>query len=78
MTSKSQSPTVTDMMKCPECDKWTLVKETRRAEGYTYRRYECANLHRFTTNEVIVPSNKKANPKQLLAALRLAAKTPAV
>lgn len=39
-------------MKCPVCDAWTRVKQTRhRADGSTYLRYECANLHRFTTSE---------------------------
>ena len=63
-------------MKCPECGAWSDVKETRKNTGYTKRRYECANLHRFTTNEIVVPSNKKADPKQLIAALKLAAKIP--
>jgi transcriptional regulator NrdR family protein len=46
-------------MKCPECKAWTSVKETRkRSDGSTYRRYECANLHRFNTREFVVPSRK--------------------
>lgn len=65
-------------MNCPECGVWSMVKETRKAVGYTYRRYECANLHRFTTNEIVVSGRKgKADPKQLLAVLRLAAKPKA-
>lgn len=41
-------------MKCPVCGTWTLVKETRqRAENAVYRRYECANEHRFTTLEKV-------------------------
>jgi transcriptional regulator NrdR family protein len=41
-------------MKCPVCGTWTLVKETRkRADNSKYRRYECANLHRFTTLETV-------------------------
>lgn len=40
-------------MKCPTCDKWTVVKETRlRENNVKYRRYECANGHRFTTMEI--------------------------
>lgn len=63
-------------MKCPQCGVWSMVKETRKAIGYTYRRYECANLHRFTTNEIVVEKkHPKADPKQLLAALKLAVKT---
>jgi transcriptional regulator NrdR family protein len=50
-------------MKCPVCGTWTLVKETRqRAENAKYRRYECANEHRFTTLEKVakVIAAKKA------------------
>ncbi len=48
-------------MKCPDCKSWASVLETRdRQDGTTYRRYECANLHRFTTHEVseISPSKQ--------------------
>ena len=37
-------------MKCPKCNAWTLVKDTRG----TRRRRECANGHRFSTTEVVV------------------------
>lgn len=37
-------------MKCPHCDGWTEVRETRGDR----RRRECANGHRFTTQEVVV------------------------
>ncbi len=41
-------------MKCPVCGTWTLVKETRqRLDNAKYRRYECANMHRFTTLETL-------------------------
>lgn len=51
-------------MKCPVCNTWVLVKETRsRPDNAAYRRYECANEHRFTTLEqvvrVIQPRKKK-------------------
>ncbi len=36
-------------MNCPKCDAWTEVLETRKRKAGTYRRYECANLHRFST-----------------------------
>ena len=43
-------------MKCPECGVWTVVKEARESETYGYRRRrECANGHRFTTHEVVIP-----------------------
>lgn len=38
-------------MKCPTCGTWTIVKETRGGR----RRRECANEHRFTTEEVVIP-----------------------
>lgn len=41
-------------MKCPTCDTWTNVLETRnKPNNMTYRRYECANLHRFSTVEKV-------------------------
>mgnify|MGYP003662084932 CR=1 FL=1 len=42
-------------MLCPVCNAWTLCKETRqREDNNAYRRYECANHHRFTTTERVV------------------------
>jgi len=40
-------------MACPQCASWTSVKETRtrKTNNVVVRRYECANLHRFTTEE---------------------------
>ena len=40
-------------MKCPICGVWTSVKQTRtrKTDGVVTRRYECANLHRFSTEE---------------------------
>jgi transcriptional regulator NrdR family protein len=51
-------------VKCPECNTWVFVKETRsRPANTVYRRYECANEHRFTTLEtvtrVIKPKEKE-------------------
>jgi transcriptional regulator NrdR family protein len=40
-------------MKCPVCGTWTVVKETRGIR----RRRECANEHKFTTEEVFVPQD---------------------
>ena len=37
-------------MKCPKCNAWTRVVETRGS----FRVRECGNLHRFTTEEVFV------------------------
>jgi transcriptional regulator NrdR family protein len=51
-------------MKCPVCSTWVEVKETRaRPKNEKYRRYECANGHRFVTHETVVrviePKEKK-------------------
>jgi transcriptional regulator NrdR family protein len=46
-------------MKCPECGAWSLVKQTKKSPTFGYtRRRECANEHRFTTQEVIVPQEE--------------------
>jgi|GEM_PF-1531529 len=44
-------------MDCPTCKAWAEVKDTRqRKEDNTrYRRYECANGHRFSTREAVLP-----------------------
>jgi hypothetical protein len=52
-------------MNCPQCGAWTDVLETRkRKHGLTYRRYECANLHRFTTEDdaLVRVDTKKPSP----------------
>lgn len=36
-------------MRCPACQAWTELLETRKRSSGTARRYECANWHRFTT-----------------------------
>ena len=45
-------------MNCPKCGKYTEVLETRDNTKGVRRRYECANLHRFTTQETLVPQSK--------------------
>ena len=43
-------------MKCPTCGAWSLVKGTRESPTFGHmRRRECANYHKFTTQEVIIP-----------------------
>jgi len=37
-------------MKCPHCGAWSDVKDSRQGR----RRRECANGHRFTTQEIII------------------------
>jgi transcriptional regulator NrdR family protein len=52
-------------MKCPQCEAWTEVRETRqRTDGTKRRRYECANLHRFTTVERIEEAKRGRLPRQ--------------
>lgn len=42
-------------MKCPFCNAWTDVRETRDGR----RRRGCANGHRFSTQEVVVMDSGK-------------------
>lgn len=56
---------MTEML-CPSCNAWTRVLETRqRPENSVYRRYECANTHRFVTMEQVtkVIPQKNAKPQ---------------
>jgi len=66
-------------MKCPTCGAWSLVKETRESPTFGHtRRRECANEHRFTTQEVVVPQEaideerrtNLANNKKRLESIR--------
>jgi transcriptional regulator NrdR family protein len=48
-------------MKCPTCDTWTIVKETRtRTDGSKRRTYACANEHKFRTSEEVVAVKRGA------------------
>lgn len=47
-------------MSCPECGKWTRVLQTRSHEDYVQRRYECGNMHRFSTIEKIISGRANA------------------
>jgi len=43
-------------MKCPVCGAWSTVKESRESKQFGFRRRrECANEHKFTTQEVVIP-----------------------
>ena len=43
-------------MKCPHCQAWTTIKDTRESPIFGYiRRRECGNEHRFTTQEKVIP-----------------------
>lgn len=51
-------------MRCPICQTWVQVKETRqRPDNTTHRRYECANLHRFVTTELVARVIKAKQPR---------------
>ena len=47
-------------MKCPECEAWTIVLESRplKTKNVLFRRRECANLHRFVTHETAIRPSK--------------------
>jgi transcriptional regulator NrdR family protein len=46
-------------MKCPECGTYTEVIDSRmKVDGTRRRRYQCANMHRFTTQETITKEHK--------------------
>ncbi len=52
-------------MTCPICKAWAHVLQVRkRADGSRRRRYECANLHRFSTVEDYVGENKRVDRKE--------------
>jgi len=54
-------------MRCPQCKTYTEVLETRtRSDGVVRRRYLCANMHRFTTLEVVVEDCKVKEKKHEL------------
>jgi transposase-like protein len=67
------------MKNCPECGAWADVLESRKRVEYHYRRYKCANNHRFTTREFLWVATSKADTlKRLNAALKSAVRmTPA-
>lgn len=50
-------------MRCPTCDSWTEVLDTRPGEhGTTGRRRECANGHRFHSVEIARATYTLAGP----------------
>ena len=53
-------------MKCPECGAWTIIMRSKESPifGYTRRR-ECANEHRFTTQERVIAENAIKEYKRL-------------
>jgi len=59
-TTREEDRTAVEVqMKCPQCNTYTEVLETRlRSDGVVRRRYLCANMHRFATLEVVVEDRK--------------------
>jgi transcriptional regulator NrdR family protein len=52
-------------VKCPRCNAWALVLETRAKDNNTMRRrYECGNLHRFWTIEQAMPEITERKPER--------------
>ena len=47
-------------MNCPKCGVWTSVLDTRNKGSFTTRRRECANGHKFTTEEHVKLQNLDA------------------
>lgn len=63
-------PVEKNPMKCPTCNVWVRVVETRSGPDNTKRRrYECANLHRFTTEERILQT-PQPTPKEKAALIK--------
>ena len=50
-------------VKCPTCGTYTKILETRVNPKGIRRRYECANMHRFTTQETLVPTRNHTQLK---------------
>ena len=46
-------------MKCPICNVWTNVLDTRNKKSVTVRRRKCGNEHVFITEERAVSPNAK-------------------
>ena len=59
------------MFRCPECNVWTEVLDTRlKSDGSRRRRYQCGNLHRFNTEERVVgPSSTHTEKAAVLSML---------
>jgi transcriptional regulator NrdR family protein len=52
-------------MKCPICGTWTIVKETRLSTDNTRkRRLECANMHKFSTLELVIENKTNLRSQQ--------------
>jgi len=58
-------------MNCPECGAWSVILETRSSTARYRRRRECANGHKFTTEEITVsPETIKQEGRDRFNAVR--------
>lgn len=57
-------------MTCPQCGAWAQVKETRtnKDKNVVTRRYECGNMHRFSTEEKVKCTAAKDQTAKMLSA----------
>ena len=46
-------------MNCPTCNAWTQINDTRNRGDHMVRRRECANGHKFNTEERAVVKKPK-------------------
>jgi len=49
-------------MKCPICEAWTTVENTKSTKDLVVRRRKCANEHTFSTEERVSPPKKRGRP----------------
>jgi len=53
-------------MKCPTCNAWTSVEQTKNLGDFVERRRRCANNHTFTTEERVSVAKKRGRPKAIV------------
>ena len=51
-------------MKCPICNVWTSINDTRSKGAFVQRRRECANGHKFNTEEHVTVKKPSAKYKK--------------
>ena len=51
-------------MNCPQCGVWSSVVTTINKQSHVQRRRECANGHKFSTEERVVPAKKHGGDRK--------------
>ena len=51
-------------MNCPICNAWTVINDSRSKGDHIQRRRECANGHKFNTQERVFVKPKKIKVKK--------------